>query len=1182
MSLLRGRAGESHPVADTAIMLVGALACVGLIVYSVMSVREYARTRTLDTDELIPLSVFWFSGVGAFAYRRWRQLKDEVKRRTQAEQTLRESEKKYRDLVETVPVGIVVSSFDGRVVEVNDTLVRMHGYESKEEFLKSGVSDRFSDLKDRERLVAAVWDAGKADGFEAETRRKDGSVFWTSTTAVPRTTETGEQQLIGVIQDITNRRVAEDALRTSELKYRSLFTHMLEGFAHCRMVFQGGQPWDFEYLDVNARFEELTGLHDVVGKRVSDVIPGIRESNSQLLETYARVALTGNPEKIETYLAPLDAWYSVSIYSPQKEYFVAVFEVITQRKQAENALRQSEVRYRDLADSISDVFFAMDCDMKYTYWNKASEQLTGIPATEALGKDFFDIFPENEVTTRLRATYLEAIATRRAQHLVTAYPGGKSLIHEISAYPSDLGLCVFVKDITEREKAQTALRESEGKFRDLAEQSPNMIFINKNGHVVYANKKCTDVMGYGLDELYSPDFDFLSLVNLESRALVTTNFRAHAEGHEVRPYEYSLVTKNGETIEGILSSKLVSYGDGRAILGTVTDITERKQAERALRESEQKYRDLMDNLPVGIVITSMDGRVIEVNKTLTQMHGYDSKAEFANSAVADRFYDLKDRERWVASLRQKGKTDGFEIQTKRRDGSLFWTSLTSIPRTAETGEEQLITVSQDITERKMAEDALLFKNALLEAQAESTTEGILAGDDENRIVLFNRRFLELWQVPEGLIETSDAEAVLRHTLTLVDNPESFMQRVADLSERRDEKGEDIVDLRDGRSISRYSRPLVDAKGAYRGRIWYFRDITEPRRLREKIEHAAEEWRRTFDSITEAVSIQDKDFKLVRVNRAYADMFGMRPQELLGKSCYELVHGTDCPMEGCPHLKTLQTGVPAREEFFEPHLGIHLEVTTSPIFNEKGEVEGTVLVARDITKRREMEQKLLLSDRLASIGELAAGVAHEVNNPLTTVIGFSELLMERMTDDDTRNDLILVHNEAKRAAAIVRNLLTFARQHELEKQPTRIQKVIEDVLELRAYEQKVSNIEVITKFAPDLPEIVVDYFQMHQVFLNLVINAEYFMKESHDRGTLTLVTSREGDMVRISVADDGPGIRAENLRHVFDPFFTTKEVGKGTGLGLSICHGIVTEHGGRIYAESETGKGATFVVELPIG
>jgi len=230
----------------------------------------------------------------------------------------------------------------------------------------------------------------------------------------------------------------------------------------------------------------------------------------------------------------------------------------------------------------------------------------------------------------------------------------------------------------------------------------------------------------------------------------------------------------------------------------------------------------------------------------------------------------------------------------------------------------------------------------------------------------------------------------------------------------------------------------------------------------------------------------------------------------------------------------------------------------------------------------MEEQLIVTDRLASVGELASGIAHEMNNPLTTVVGFSQLLLKRDLPDDVRERLELVNQEAKRCATVAKNLLTFARKHDAEKHPTNINDVIQNVLELRAYEQRVHNIGINAKLAPNLPEIQADGFQLQQVFINIVINAEHFMYEAHGKGTLTVITERIEDTVRASFADDGPGIDREALGHIFDPFFTTKEVGKGTGLGLSISHGIIAEHGGKLYAESELGKGATFIIELPIG
>ena len=491
-----------------------------------------------------------------------------------------------------------------------------------------------------------------------------------------------------------------------------------------------------------------------------------------------------------------------------------------------------------------------------------------------------------------------------------------------------------------------------------------------------------------------------------------------------------------------------------------------------------------------------------------------------------------------------------------------------------------------------------------------------------------------------------------------------------------------------------------------------KDITERKRVDEQIRQAAKEWEATFDSITEPVSIHDKDFRLLRVNKAFADAFNKTPQELVGQHCYKLVHGTDEPVPTCPHLKTQETKEPTVAEFFEPHLGLHLEVSTSPMFDDNGEVMACVHVARDITERKRTEEALMESEeryrslielggqigeavvmvqdseqgegiqifvsdewpritgyskeellgmsffdlvspeyreasmdrhrqklagedtpglfemsiirkdgselpveltsayttyqgkranvafirkvderkrneeqiirtqRLASIGELVSGVAHEINNPLTGIIGFAELVLEKNVPDDIKEDIAIIHHEAKRAAGVIENLLTFARKHKPKKQLININSIVARVLRLRAYEHKVSNIQVTTHFATNLPAVMADASQLQQVFLNIIINAEHAMADTGGKN-LIIGTRRIGDTIQLTFTDDGPGISPENMSHIFDPFFTTKELGKGTGLGLSVCHGMITEHGGRIYAESKPGKGATFVVELPM-
>jgi len=257
------------------------------------------------------------------------------------------------------------------------------------------------------------------------------------------------------------------------------------------------------------------------------------------------------------------------------------------------------------------------------------------------------------------------------------------------------------------------------------------------------------------------------------------------------------------------------------------------------------------------------------------------------------------------------------------------------------------------------------------------------------------------------------------------------------------------------------------------------------------------------------------------------------------------------------------------------------LSISAVKDDKGKIIATRGIVKDITERRKLTQQLMMQDRLVSIGELVSGVAHEINNPLTGIIGFSEMLLKRDFPEEAIEDIQAILDESKRIAGIVRNLLTFARKQPQEKAAVNINEIVQRVLALRAYEQRANKIKVITDFAPELAQVQANASQLQQVFLNLVINAEYFMKEVHGKGTLTLNAVNSGDFVRISVADDGPGISAENMRHLFNPFFTTKPQGKGVGLGLSISKGIIEEHGGRLYAESQPGKGATFVIELPI-
>ena len=231
--------------------------------------------------------------------------------------------------------------------------------------------------------------------------------------------------------------------------------------------------------------------------------------------------------------------------------------------------------------------------------------------------------------------------------------------------------------------------------------------------------------------------------------------------------------------------------------------------------------------------------------------------------------------------------------------------------------------------------------------------------------------------------------------------------------------------------------------------------------------------------------------------------------------------------------------------------------------------------------RHVQERLLQSEKMSSVGQLVSGVAHELNNPLTGITGFAQLLLLRDLDETSRKQVETIYAEAERASKIVSNLLTFARRRKAQKEPADLNTLLERVLELRNYDLRVKNIDVVLELDRSLPETMVDTNQVLQVFLNIIINAEQAMRAGDGTGRLRITTRREGGQIVLAFADTGPGMSAETARRIFDPFFTTKDAGEGTGLGLTISYGIIEEHGGRIWAESRPGAGTTFFVQLPV-
>jgi PAS domain S-box-containing protein len=1115
----------------------------------------------------------------------------DITERKQAEEALKASEENFRNSFDNSPMGSMVFKRDGDIIYANRALLDIYGFSSIEELLNTPVKERYTPEAYAEYLVRfAEFLNGKTEAMDYELSivRKDGTVRQLQ--AYRReVTWGGERQYQLRYFDITERKKAEEALKNSEERFRRLAENAQDIIFRYRQLpslgfdyispavlrISGYAPEEFYadplllfkvvHPDSRSFLEEITSRpQDYLDKPV--VLRWIHK-NGEAIWTEQR---------------------SVPIYDEDGKIIAieGIIRDVTERKKAEEILRESEENLQTYLDNAPEGVCLYDLQGVFLYSNKMAEEILGYRKEELIGNSFLslNILPAKYLAKagELLAFNATGRVTGPDEFELIKKDGNHTWV-EISTTPikqkERMLIISFVRDINDRKQADEALKGTEENFRNSIANSPMGILIHtQNDEMLYANRTLLNIFGFAdFNQFWS--MPLYTRYTPESYKEYLIRREKHRKG-EASPSEYEVsINRKGGSVRHLKVFRTEVVWNGQKQYQTLyNDITEQKHAQEALRISEENYRNSMDSSPMGVVVFTGDEEILYANQAILDIYGYSSIEELRSTPVKERFTPESYAEYLVRSEKFKSgevTSLGYGLSIRRKDGGIR--NLQALRKEIIWGgEKQFQLLYSDITERKKAEDAMRESRARFRELARLLPLAIWETDANGTLTYTNEEAMRVY----GYSRQDTAPSYLQNLI-----PQD-RDRAAGNTERL-LQGETLGGIgytglrKDGSTfpVMIYSSAIFkNGKGV--GLRGITIDTTEQKIAERRLEQAAQEWRTTFDSFTDMVCILDNDFRITRVNRAYANVLKKEPQELLGKACYEMIN-RDCPHNDCPHEKTLKTGKPAMAEFFEPTLGTYIEVSTSPVFNENGDIKGSVHVMRDISERKQMEQQLMLTDRLASVGELASGVAHELNNPLTSVIGFSQLLIEGEIPDNIREDLNLINSEAQRAASIVKNLLTFARKHAAVKQATKINSLIEDVLKLRAYEQKVNNIEVIKKFTSDLPEIMVDYFQIQQVFLNLIINAEFFMTEEHRRGTLTISIGKVDHAVRISFADDGPGIPMENLNRIFDPFFTTKEVGKGTGLGLSICHGIIAEHGGKISAESEVGKGATFIIELPI-
>jgi len=719
---------------------------------------------------------FWFmvvvmigliTGAGAGTWLLWRrQSERDLYDRIAAADALRESEEKFSRVFMVSPYAITITRpADGKFIDVNEAFVEITGYSRQEAMDDSSIGfNLWLNAGERNAVMRELMEGKIISGREFNFRKKNGEVM-TGLYSAGVLSLKKERVILSSINDITDRSRAEARLRASEKRFRSLFENMLNGFAYCKMLYDNGVPSDFIYLDVNASFERLTGLNDVVGKKVSDLIPGIRKDNPELFEIYARVAATGISESFESYVGGLDMWFFVSVYSPEREYFVAVFDVITERKRAEQALRESEEFTRTVLGNlpVGIAVNTIEPDVRFVYMNDNFAALYRTTRENLKNPDGFweavyeDPVFRKEIQRRViedsmsgdpgRMYWTDVPITRAGEQ--TTYISGRNI-----PLPGNNMVISVVWDVTERKMAELALAENEARLRTLVGTIPDLIWLkDPNGVYLNCNPKFESFFGAAeADIVGKTDYDFVE-------GDLADSFREHDRkaadaGRPLVNEEWVTFASDGR--KALLETiKTPMYGiDGQllGVLGIARDITDRRRTEEALQESERRLAEAREMARMGYWIWDVKTGDVQWSEEVFRIFGLDPR-EFTPridsiQALSPWPEDNRRDQELIQRAIESHEKGEYEQRFLRPDRSIGYYHSTFQGQYDETGAlVTIIGAVMDITERKKAELELRESEERLHAIFDASMAGIIMVNPEGLIVFANQRMADMFNLP---------------------------------------------------------------------------------------------------------------------------------------------------------------------------------------------------------------------------------------------------------------------------------------------------------------------------------------------------------------------------------------------------------------------------------------------------
>jgi len=879
----------------------------------------------------------------------------------------------------------------------------------------------------------------------------------------------------------------------------------------------------------------------------------------------------------------------------------------TERKRLRKALWKSGEKYKAL-DELPIGICEVNIKGKVTFVNKRFEQVSGYSREEVVGKSGFKLDMFKDETLKYLAKRMKDLLLGKPSHCMETQfrcRDGRWIWVEIEAgvvkkRGLPVGFQITSRDVTERKQMEDALREEHDRLKGAQRlgRIGNWEYDVDSQRIVWSDE--VFVLYERDPALGPPTAEEEAKYYSADQVKILRDYAARSiKNSEEFTYDLEAILPSGKKAFFAASMRPIKDESGRVIklFGTVQDITERRRMEEKLAETSTFLDAILSNMTEQVAVIDEDYTYQFVNesyqKTFNAKVG--GKCYAAVRGLEDPCHHLGIPCEVQEIL--KKKKDYFEDTRPTSLGHKV-IQIRAVPATASHGKPAVISVSRDVTEESRAKEQLEKAYSMLRATLESTADGIIVVDNDEKITDFNQRCVEMFQTPESILTSRDDRGLISFVKDQLKDPEGFVNRTRELFAQPDLERSDLLEFKDGRIFERYSRPQrMGEKTA--GRVVSFRDITERKRMEDELRRYSEQLEKLVEERTQALRASEEKYRLLIDNMAEVvftiDLDGnftfVSPQveSMVGYSERQL-HSMNMKQliapEYLPEIeKRLRARIQGEKDLptyaFEiiraDGKRIPVEMQTTPVYDEKGTLIAVQGVARDITERRKIEQ---IKDRFIS------AVTHELRTPLTSISGYVDLALSgnfRPLSGEMKSSLEVIKRNANRLISIADDLLDIRRiesgKLKLNISSLDLKEIIDHCsIEIKPFLKEKQELHV--QVLGVLPSIQGDRVRLSQVLMNLLSNAAKFTPEG---GNIKLSVKDEEGMVKVQVSDTGIGIRKEDLQRVFEPFAAIQKPTyiKGTGLGLSVTKALVNAHDGRIWVESEgEGKGATFTFTLP--